>query len=292
MSEDVGGHPVALGPGVRPSGRPHRPGCPIAMLATTCSSPKGHAHVELSLSFVSEDEMADLHQRFMAEPGPTDVLTFPLDEDDRTEDGPARARRRRDRARGRGAQQPRRPARPSSGCWSCTASCTSWATTTRRRRARRDVGAAGALQRGGGPVIGWIVVVALVILGSLLALAESALTRMTRVKALALEDEGRRNAALLVKLETDPPRYLNSVYLVRRAACRTARRSWSRSWRSGPGATASSRSPRWCSRCCYFVFVEAMSKTFGVLAQRPRGAGALAPRVLPRVGCSPGRPAA
>ena len=39
------------------------------------------------------------------------------------------------------------------------------------------------------------------------------LTRMTRVKALALEDEGRRNAALLVKLETDPPRYLNSVYL-------------------------------------------------------------------------------
>ena len=47
----------------------------------------------------------------------------------------------------------------------------------------------------------------------MLALAESSLTRMTRVKALALEDEGRRNAALLVKLESDPPRYLNSVYL-------------------------------------------------------------------------------
>ena len=62
-------------------------------------------------------------------------------------------------------------------------------------------------------MIGWIVVVALVILGSLMALAESALTRITRVKALALEDEGRRNAALLVKLESDPPRYLNSVYL-------------------------------------------------------------------------------
>jgi probable rRNA maturation factor len=31
--------------------------------------------------------MAELHERFMHEPGPTDVLTFPLDEDDRTEDG-------------------------------------------------------------------------------------------------------------------------------------------------------------------------------------------------------------
>jgi probable rRNA maturation factor len=31
--------------------------------------------------------MADLHERYMHEPGPTDVLSFPLDEDDRTEDG-------------------------------------------------------------------------------------------------------------------------------------------------------------------------------------------------------------
>ena len=57
------------------------------------------------------------------------------------------------------------------------------------------------------------VVVALVLAGSVLAMAESSLSRMTRVRALALESEGRRNAALLVKLETDPPRYLNAVYL-------------------------------------------------------------------------------
>src|SRR5205809_3470843 len=37
--------------------------------------------VELSLSFVDADEMADLHQRYMDEPGPTDVLSFPMDED-------------------------------------------------------------------------------------------------------------------------------------------------------------------------------------------------------------------
>jgi len=58
----------------------------------------------------------------------------------------------------------------------------------------------------------WVVVV-LVLAGSVLAMAESSLSRMTRVRALALESEGRRNAALLVKLETDPPRYLNAVYL-------------------------------------------------------------------------------
>ena len=37
--------------------------------------------VELSLALVGDRRMADLHQRFMSIPGPTDVLTFPLDED-------------------------------------------------------------------------------------------------------------------------------------------------------------------------------------------------------------------
>ena len=40
--------------------------------------------VELSVSFVDEVEMTDLHVRYMDEEGPTDVLSFPLDEvDDR-----------------------------------------------------------------------------------------------------------------------------------------------------------------------------------------------------------------
>lgn len=37
--------------------------------------------VELSLALVGDKAMADLHQRFMGIAGPTDVLTFPLDED-------------------------------------------------------------------------------------------------------------------------------------------------------------------------------------------------------------------
>jgi probable rRNA maturation factor len=43
---------------------------------------EGVPNAELSVSFVSEDEIADLHLRYMDEEGPTDVLSFPLDEDE------------------------------------------------------------------------------------------------------------------------------------------------------------------------------------------------------------------
>src|SRR5690349_18711728 len=36
---------------------------------------------ELSLALVGDATMSDLHQRFMNIAGPTDVLTFPLDDD-------------------------------------------------------------------------------------------------------------------------------------------------------------------------------------------------------------------
>jgi probable rRNA maturation factor len=46
---------------------------------------EGIERAELSVSFVDGTEMAELHERFMDEPGPTDVLSFPLD--DASEDG-------------------------------------------------------------------------------------------------------------------------------------------------------------------------------------------------------------
>jgi CBS domain containing-hemolysin-like protein len=58
-----------------------------------------------------------------------------------------------------------------------------------------------------------IPIVVLVILGSLLALAETAMTRISPARAIALEEQGRRNAALFVRIANDPPRYLNTVYL-------------------------------------------------------------------------------
>jgi putative hemolysin len=86
---------------------------------------------------------------------------------------------------------------------------------------------------------------------------------MSRVRALALAEDGRRNADLLVRLETDPPRYLNSVYLAvmfvqNGSAILVAllsERTWGDTW-----VTLASL----VFTLLYFVLVEAMSKTFGI----------------------------
>jgi probable rRNA maturation factor len=54
----------------------------LRRLATQTLVAEGAADSELSVSFVDEDEMADLHLRYMGEEGPTDVLSFPLDDVD------------------------------------------------------------------------------------------------------------------------------------------------------------------------------------------------------------------
>ena len=60
---------------------------PIVAVAREAMIGEGLADAELSLSLVTEDEIAELHERYMGEAGPTDVLAFPLDETDRDEDG-------------------------------------------------------------------------------------------------------------------------------------------------------------------------------------------------------------
>ena len=126
------------------------------------------------------------------------------------------------------------------------------------------MGAAGALQRGERAVTwGWVIAGLLVAFGSVLAMAESSLTRMSRVRALALAEDGRRNAELLVRLESDPPRYLNSIYLavmiVQNGSAilvaLLAERTWGDTW-----VTLASL----VFTLLYFVLVEAMSKTFGI----------------------------
>jgi len=39
-----------------------------------------HPDAELSIVLVDEDTMSNYHEKFMDEPGPTDVLSFPMDE--------------------------------------------------------------------------------------------------------------------------------------------------------------------------------------------------------------------
>jgi probable rRNA maturation factor len=59
----------------------------LSALASECLVGEGIVGAELSLSFVDPEEMAELHATYMNEEGPTDVLSFALDEDDRDEDG-------------------------------------------------------------------------------------------------------------------------------------------------------------------------------------------------------------
>ncbi|MGZ8582236.1 MAG: rRNA maturation RNase YbeY [Actinomycetota bacterium] len=84
MSDDDDGHPRVLVSNRQPAvfDEPS-----LAALAAETLAAEGHEHVELSLSFVDEDEIADLHERYMHEPGSTDVLSFALDDSDVDERG-------------------------------------------------------------------------------------------------------------------------------------------------------------------------------------------------------------
>ena len=57
-------------------------------------------------------------------------------------------------------------------------------------------------------------VVALIALAAFLAMAETSLTRMNRVKALTMVEEGRRGAHALLRLVEHPERFLNPVLLL------------------------------------------------------------------------------
>lgn len=126
----------------------------------------------------------------------------------------------------------------------------------------------------------WMValVVFLVLFGSMLAMAEAAMTRMTRVRALALEEDGRRNATRLVQIESDPPEYLNAIYL------------WVMLAQNGSAILVAILAEQYLGNIwitiasilftlLYFVVVEAMSKTYAIL-HSDRVALALSPVVI------------
>ena len=110
----------------------------------------------------------------------------------------------------------------------------------------------------------WFVAAALVLFGTVLAAAEAAMTRTSRVRALALEEDGRRGADTLVRIESDPPRYLNAVYLavmfVQNGSAILVAILAEREFGSAWVGIAS-----FAFTLVYFVVVEAMAKTFAVL---------------------------
>jgi probable rRNA maturation factor len=80
-------HPAGPWPRVLISDRQIRPldEDGLRTLARDALRGEGIERAELSVSFVEAAEMAELHERFMDEPGPTDVLSFPLDDVDEAE---------------------------------------------------------------------------------------------------------------------------------------------------------------------------------------------------------------
>jgi probable rRNA maturation factor len=79
--------PVDAWPRVLISNRQERPVDEggLRALAVATLRAEGVDRAELSISFVDVDEIAGLHERYMDEPGPTDVLSFPLDDVDEAE---------------------------------------------------------------------------------------------------------------------------------------------------------------------------------------------------------------
>jgi CBS domain containing-hemolysin-like protein len=117
----------------------------------------------------------------------------------------------------------------------------------------------------------------LVELGALLAVAEASTSRMSRVRALALRQEGRRNAALLERIQADPARYLNSIYLATMFAQNGSAILVALvvgHYVGNLGITVASVA----FTLLYFVVAEAMAKTYAVL-HPDRAALAVAPLV-------------
>ncbi len=59
-----------------------------------------------------------------------------------------------------------------------------------------------------------LIIIILVFVSGILALAETSLVRMSKAKALALQDQGRRGANTLIKLVSNPEDFLNPVLLL------------------------------------------------------------------------------
>jgi CBS domain containing-hemolysin-like protein len=109
-----------------------------------------------------------------------------------------------------------------------------------------------------------LVILVLVAFGSVLAVAETATSRMTRVRAIALKEAGRRHAGLLEAIQADPPRYLNSIYLAvmcvqNGSAVLVAIVAEDRYGDLGVTLVSVAFT------LGYFVVVEAMAKTYGIL---------------------------
>ena len=118
------------------------------------------------------------------------------------------------------------------------------------------------MDAGPSPIL--LAIAVLVVFGSALALAEAAMSRMTSIRAMVLREQNHRNAGLLVRIQDEPARYLNAIYLsvmfAQNGSAILAAILAERHF-GNLGITVASVS----FTLAYFVVVEAMSKTFAIL---------------------------
>ena len=189
--------------------------------------------------------MTELHVRWMDEPGPTDVLSFPMDElrppEDDEEPGRGPARRRRALPAGRAAPGRTRPATratTSSPCCSPTGSCTCSATTTPSPRStprcsgcRRGCSPSGSPHVGGRPMTADVVGArrrrrARGARRRSLVAGETAIGRVSRARVDELRARGQRAVPRALRpLLDDRARYVNVLLFLHMAALRRGHRA-------------------------------------------------------------------
>ena len=123
----------------------------------------------------------------------------------------------------------------------------------------------------------WIAVLVLIAMAAFLAMSETSLTRVNRVKAMTLQEEGQRGAAALHKLVEHPEDFLNPllflVLLCHLVAATLVGVLAERSF--GPAGVAVAT---FFEVVVIFVFAEAVPKTYAV--QHPERAALRASRIV------------
>ena len=199
-----------------------------------------HPQAELSIVCVDEDTMSAYHQKYMGEPGPTDVLSFPMDE----------------------LRPPIEDEEPPEGLLGDIVLCPAVTARQAAEHGRTpeaeaeyllvhgllhllgydhgDAAGAGRHVRAEGRSAGrlghrtcpaqcpgdaspvnqadWIqlsIALLLAMLAGLMAAAEAALSSLTRARAERLVEEGRPGALRVRRIAEDPPRYLNTALFIR-----------------------------------------------------------------------------
>lgn len=133
----------------------------------------------------------------------------------------------------------------------------------------------------GTDVVLYLVILVALAVAAVLAMAETSLTRMNRVKAATMEEEGRRSAQKLSRLVQHPERFLNPILLLTLGAHLAIAYAVTIlvERRFGTGAAAFATV---AEAAVIFVFAEAAPKTWAV--QHPeRSALLTAPLVAPIV---------